>query len=311
MRVLRRTGAVWIYGLLLLLLVFAAQTRQAAQESLQLCAAALLPALFPFSVAVQLLQSTGADRPLARLLRRPLGWLGLPAGAAAPILCGLIGGYPIGLQALAGAVQAGQLRWHEAIRVSQICNNAGPAFVLGAAGLSLFGSARAGLSLWLVQLIAFLLSAILLRAFAAGHPAEVQSPPRVERPASAPSLTRALPEAVRSSALAMLSVCGFVLFFGSLRALLQQLPLPDGLLAVLSAASELAGGLFSLAVFAPAPRFVLSSILLSWGGLCVHFQGAAFLQAAGLPLRPYLSGKLLQSACAGLIASMYVWLFRF
>ena len=210
----------------------------------------------------------------------------------------------MGLLTLQTTVAQGDLRREDAVTVSRICNQAGPAFLLGAAGLSLFGSLRVGLLLWAVQLLSMLATALFYRSFSGSANKEKNiGRQRSARPANHPAqLGVALPEAVRSTAMSLLQVCVYVVFFGTLSGLLQKLPLPSVLTALFTGALELCGGLFALAPFARKARFVLASMLLGWGGLCVHFQGLTALREAGLPARAYLCAKLLQSAFALLLA---------
>ena len=304
----RRIAEAAALGLFLLLAFRTAEAKQAAFQSLRLCAGVLLPALFPFSVASNLFLGTGAYQPFSRLLRRPLAILGFPDRAAGPLLTGLLGGYPIGIQSLTAAYQSGMLSKEEAVRVSMLCNQAGPGFLLGAVGLSLYGSKKVGLLLWLVQLLSLLAAALLFSGTAHGMPA-VRSRRSAET-LPVKSLLVSLPEAIRRSCLGMLTVCGCVVFFGTLCGLLQPLldHLPEPLPAVLAGALELSGGVLCLPV-SPLPlSFVLCAGLLSWGGCSVHVQSATALREAGLPLRPYLLGKLAQTGFS-LVFSLIFSLF--
>lgn len=292
-----------------LLLAQSGSARDAAAAQLTLCATVLLPSLFPFSALANLFLLTGADRPASFLLRKPLQWLGLPEGAAAPMLMGLLGGYPLGLFVLGTACAQGTLSRRDASRVSRICNQAGPAFLLGAVGLSVFGSLQTGLLLWLVQLLSVLLTGLLFAAFSQAPEADAQRtlPQRI---AAGTNLFQAIPAAISRSSGSMLTLCGSVVFFGTLCSLLGRLPLPETALSLLHGALELTGGVAALCLAPEGLRFVLASALLAWGGLCVHVQGLSALVDAGLPFRPYLHGKLVQTLVAAGIALLFQQFLR-
>lgn len=288
-----------------LLLVRTAAVSVAVRDALYLCAAALLPSLFPLSVTAQLLLAVQARLPASRRLEAPMRALfGLPGCAALPLLLGTLGGFPLGAQCAAAQYERGALSEDEAERLCALSSNAGPAFLCGAVGPVLFGSVQLGMLLWLVQLAA---------AFAVSL---AQPRPRqaVSRALPAPpcKAAAALPLAVRRSTEAMLLVCGFVCFFAALLALpaplLAQLPADAG--AVFAGVLELTNGVFRLAPVDPAPRFVLASALLAWGGACVQLQSVSFLTQAGLPARPFLRSKAAQAAFAlplsALIAAL-IW----
>ena len=118
----------------------------AAREALALCLKSVLPSLFPFFVLSSLLVAGGGAAALGRALEpmmRPLFRLG-GAGAGALVL-GLVGGYPVGARTAAELHRRGALSRSEAERLLGFCNNAGPGFILGVCGGTVFGDARAGL----------------------------------------------------------------------------------------------------------------------------------------------------------------------
>ena len=125
---------------------------QAVREGLALCGGSVIPALFPFLVVSRLFVATGSAAVLGRLLapltRRMLGISG-PGGTA--VLLGLLGGYPVGAQTAGELARTGAISRQEGQRLLLFCNNCGPAFALGVAGVGCFGSLRAGAWLWLIH----------------------------------------------------------------------------------------------------------------------------------------------------------------
>ena len=210
---------------------------QAVREGLALCGGSVIPALFPFLVVSRLFVATGSAAALGRLLapltRRMLGISG-PGGTA--VLLGLLGGYPVGAQTAGELVRTGAISRQEGQRLLLFCNNCGPAFALGVAGVGCFGSLRAGAWLWLIHVSAAVLMALLTRS--------TSSPAGRTSPSAPQALSSAFPGAVRGAGEGMLHVCGFVVFFLVLTRLLTALtglehPLPLGLL-------ELTGGILRL-----------------------------------------------------------------
>lgn len=229
---------------------------QAVREGLALCGGSVIPALFPFLVVSRLFVATGSAAALGRLLapltRRVLGVSG-PGGTA--VLLGLLGGYPVGAQTAGELVRTGAVSRQEGQRLLLFCNNCGPAFALGVAGVGCFGSLRAGAWLWLIHVSAAVLTALLTRS--------TSSPEGRTSPSAPMSLVSAFPGAVRGAGEGMLHVCGFVVFFLVLTRLLTALtglehPLPLGLL-------ELTGGILRLS--GARGDFVLAAALMGWGGV--------------------------------------------
>lgn len=295
-----KLGLLGCLAALGVLLLCSADTARAVREGLALCAGSVIPALFPFLAVSGLLTALDAGAAPGRgrmLLARVLGCG--PAGAGA-FLLGLVGSYPVGARTVAQLYREKRISRPEACRLLLFCNNCGPAFILGVAGLGCFGSLRAGVLLWGVHILAALVIALALPRRAAELP---------ERPGSVsarPALVPALIAAVRDAAGTMVYICGFVVFF---LVLLRVMGRVTGLShPVLSGAVELTQGI--LALPATPTGFVWAAALLGWGGLSVHGQSAAVLSGTDLPLGPYLAAKAAQAALSALLAwpvSRYLW----
>ncbi len=282
-------------GLLMLMVCFLWNnqvTAQAVRDGLTLCARSVVPALFPFFVAVSCFTSLGLAQELGRLLSpvtAPL--LGCSGAGSVAFLMGLLGGYPVGGRTVAELYRGGSVDRAEAEHLLTFCNNCGPAFVLGVAGMGCFGSVRIGLCLYAIHV----LSAVAVAQLRRGR-REKSEPFRLSAPV--PSFPAALVRAVTDGALAMVTVCAFVVFF---IAALRLLNAVTGLRhPLLIGAVELTGGILSL----PPDRagFVMAAALLGWGGLSVHGQTAAVLRDTDLSLRPHLLGKAVQAAVSAALA---------
>ena len=280
------------YALLAALAVVLArseETAQAVRDGLALCAQSVVPALFPFFVLSGLFISMGCAGVLAPALGRLPG---VSSAGASAFLLGAVGGYPVGARTVGQLRAAGLCGREEGECLLTCCNNAGPAFIFGVAGLGCFGSLRAGAALYAIHIGSAALVGLLHRrrggSSAGALPAAIRMRP-----------SQALIDAVQSAAGAMVQVCAFVVFF------LVALRLLTGLTGwshpALLGFFELTNGILRL----PPTRagFVWAAALLGWGGLSVHCQTAAVLRGAGLSLRPYLRGKALQAALSAATAA--------
>lgn len=282
--------------------VFLAQSgplRMAAAEGLSLCAKSVVPALFPFMVVSSLLISLGFGAWLSPFLAPLMALYSLPGEAGAAVVLGLVGGYPIGARTAAQLYREGRLTRGEGERLLTFANNSGPVFLLSVLGEGIFASARAGLYLWLIHILAALLAGLFLRGRERDE--DRVPPPFIDRP-KAVSFPGEFVSALRESSLAMVSICGFVVFFYVLSRPLAALPAPLGLGAV--GMTEL----FSMTPLVTCDRlgFTLASACAAWGGLSVVCQSAAVLEGSGLSLRPLITGKAVQSLLAGVLA-FFAW----
>lgn len=283
---------------MVLLLWRSAVAAEAVRRGLTLCARSVIPALFPYFVVSGLFISLGfADgvgRRLEPLTRRLFGVGG--AGASAFFL-GLLGGYPVGGRTVGQLYRAGRLSKDEAERLLAFCNNAGPSFILGVVGVGCFGSLRTGIYLYLVHAFSAVLVGILFRKKAPVSGQKVRYSAAFEPIA-------AFVCAVGEAAEGMVRLCGFVVFFLVILALITDL---TGLNhPVLLGLTELTTGVTALE--GRPGDLVWAAALLGWGGLSVHGQTAAVLSDTDLGLGRYFLGKILQAIfSAGVVTFGEIW----
>lgn len=274
-----------LLGVMALLLLCSADAAQAVRDALALCVQSVIPALFPFFVVSSLFIDLGCaavlGRSLAPVMHRLFGVSG--AGGTA-FLLGIIGGYPVGGRTAGELYRSGQCEREECERLLAFCNNAGPSFILGIAGLGCFGSVRVGAWLYLIHVGAAVMVGLLFRSTSR----QMGRPEKTETPRWADALI----EAVRGGAMSMVNICAFVVFFLVILRLFSRFTgIQHG--AILGII-EMTNGILRLAN--DRRGFIWAAGLLGWGGLSVHCQTAAVLSGSGLSLKRYFIGKALQAA---------------
>lgn len=278
-----------------LLLIFSQPAAQAVGESLQLCARSVVPSLLPFMVLSSLFLSCCGAAPGASRLQHFAAWLlGCSQQGLRVFFLSLLGGYPTGPRLIAQLYRQNRLSRGEAEHLLLFANNAGPAFVLGFVGLGQMDNARLGAYLYLVHAASAAWIAVLFR------PKQPFFSPPEQR--ADISFSEALVSSVGEAGTAMVQICAFVTFFGTVLQLFSQLshishPLVLGFV-------ELTAGILHLS--RSHRGFVAACFLLGWGGLSIHCQTAAVLSGTGLSLRQHLRGKLLHGIIAAFVG-FFVW----
>ncbi len=281
-----------IAGSFLLILILDGKTALAGgQAGMELCIRTVIPSLFPFFLLSIVLTNVlsqsrmGLVRPAARLC-------GMPCGSESILLCAILGGYPVGAQAVARAYASGQLERQDANRLLSFCSNAGPAFLFGMVA-RFFPNPWAPALLWAIHVYSALLVGMVI------------SGPAPEKTITASSRPMTLSDAMSAAIRAMAAVCGWILLFRILIAFLQRWLLwllPAEVQVTVIGLLELSNGCCVLDGVEALPlRFVLCSGILSFGGLCVFMQTQSLAQ--GLSMKAYLKGKLLQTAFSLLLSA--------
>lgn len=290
-----------------LLLYFSGQTVDGAREGLILCGTAVIPSLFPFFVLSNfLIRSGGGDLLAGKLSRFMQALFGIAPQGASAVLFGLLGGYPLGAATVAELYQAKQISKADAGRLLRFCSNTGPSFFVGAVGLAVFHSAKAGLLLYAIHAVGALLTGVLLCG-RAKQTCRVHPTPK-----PAETLGSAFSGAVGAACRSMLSISAFVVFFSAaLHAIGPLLGAEHPAVALLTGLLEMTSGVLRLRDCPPLTAFWMAELMVSFGGLCVHFQATSLLRQAGLPCRDYWRGKALHGLLSGALAwPVGLWYFE-
>ena len=286
-----RTGIAACLGMLLLILD--AKTALAgAKEGVSLCISAVIPSLFPFFVLSNLMTGSlfGANTRFLLHLGRVCG---IPEGGESLLITGLLGGYPAGAGCIRQACDAGQLSRNDARRLLSFCSNAGPSFLFGMVAMR-FPNISMAWALWGIHILSALLVGILFsgKAYA-----------RI-------SLTKgqdvSLSGALKTSLRIMASVCGWVVIFRVVIAMLSRWCLwllPQEGQIVIMGILELTNGCCDLEqIGSVGLRFICAAGLLGFGGLCVLMQTASVVGDLGI--RSYLTGRILCAVFSVLLAAV-------
>lgn len=136
------------------LLLFSNNNLVAAQNGLALWATKVLPSLFPFFVATELLCQTNFTYILGKLLNKFMKPIfNVPGESVIAIILGTISGYPIGAKVVCNLKEQKIISKIEAERLIAYTNNSGPLFILGTVGIALFKNKRIGIILLLSHII--------------------------------------------------------------------------------------------------------------------------------------------------------------
>lgn len=280
---------------MLFLIVNAKNALIYASDAMKLCTTSLIPSLFPFMFLAILLNNdlTGYRFRFLQFIPKICR---SPEGSESIFLLGILGGYPVGAQIISNAYENGSLKKEDAQRMLGFCNNAGPSFIFGIIG-PLFHTLIPPISLWLIQIFSALMTGALLPGCSYGkivvnHNANI-------------SATTALERSVKTMGL----ICGWVLLFRIMVGFINQklsALFPKCLSILLAGLLELTNGSMALySVENAGTRFILASLFLTIGGLCVALQTAS--AAKSLNMKSYMLAKAIQ----GIISVGFAYIIQY
>ena len=301
-------AAAAVLGVLVLAAPQAA--KQGFASGTALCLDSVLPALFPFFVVCELLMAAPPPAVLLRPLQRVLGLES--AEAAQAVVLSWVGGYAVCARLAGQLYGAGKISRRDAVRLQILGCCSGPGFVIGCVGGLLLGNVRLGVVLYAAQIGANLMVAGVLaylplrgrwpegpegeslaiarKVLGSGKalsPSRCGGSPLAEGAKSCPVT---FPSAITSAVTSSLSVCGCVVFFRLVGAVLGAvIPLPS---VLVSAALEVSAGCADFAVLGGQAALYGCCAVLSLLGVSVWAQMQLFAGAAFCP-QVLLASRLL------------------
>ena len=300
--------------LFLLLMLDPTAALDGARKGLSLCALTIIPSLFPFIVISSLLAAVGIPSKIGIICAPLMSKLFSVSGSGAvAFVLGLSGGYPLGAAVISDMLVSGEVNKKEAEHLLSFCNNSGPAFIVGAAGVGVFASSKIGIMLYIIHILAAILVGIL---FSSRSVAVSSSTNKAEKKAA--PLSQALPACVKSGVTTVLMVCGFVVFFSVITRILDSIGIfmtfagsisqifgaeLSSVRAFLTGLLELGSGIGTMSGIPASPSaLALAAFILGWGGLSVHLQTMSVIDSISILKTRYFPGKLLHGLISSVLA---------
>lgn len=256
----------------------------AVMQSLKVCMEVIIPSLYAFMVVSGFIVSSG----VYALLSKPFGLIAryvfrIPEEYFSIFLIGSVGGYPVGARLLADMTASGRMSRADGERMLSYCYLAGPAFICGSAGITLFSDVKTGMLIFLSILSANVIIAVI-SGFGRPVPRKSRTPVRLNISAEC------LIKSIYDGAKGMFSICAVIVFFSSIICILDKLGFIRFAAAALSKLSALSYEDSTAAVktFIEISNITtfgknnfdlvpLAAALLSFGGLCVIMQTEGFV----------------------------------
>lgn len=305
------------------LLMFSNNNLLAAQNGLILWATKVLPSLFPFFIATELLCQTNFTYILGKFLNKFMKpFFNVPGESAIAIILGTISGYPVGAKVVCNLKKQKIISKIEAERLISYTNNSGPLFILGTIGISLFGNKKIGIILLISHILASLLVGYFFKFWKKDkfdinyRETKFNS---MSSPIKISELGEIIGNSIKKSIGTILTIGGFIVLFSVIISILQtsgileiitsflnsitNIP-KEVLLSFITGFIELTNGVNLVASLGTSTlTILLTSFLLGFGGISVLLQVYSIIAKENISIKPYFYGKILQ----GIFSSIFTF----
>ncbi len=305
------------------------------ENGLFLWAKFVVPTLFPFFVATELMLHTSILSILGKLLNpimRPV--FKVPGVSAFAFLMGSISGYPVGAKIVTTLRNNNCISRDEGERLLAFSNNSGPLFIIATVGIGLFGSYSTGFLLLVIHLLSAISVAILTGLFAVKTNTDFITNSDFnlnKEEISFKSLGEILSKSILNSVNTLFLIGGFVVLFSVIISILigcgffsifefMLTPIFNslnidyrfikssliGILEVTNGVNLISG----IHIKNISINLIFTSFVLGFGGLSVALQILSVISKSDLSIKPYLIGKLMQATFSAFYTYISLCCFR-
>lgn len=296
----------------------------------------VVPTLFPFFVATELMLHTSIISMLGKLLNpimKPL--FKVPGVSAFAFLMGSISGYPVGAKIVTTLRNNNCISKDEGERLLAFSNNSGPLFIIATVGIGLFGSHTVGFLLLITHLLSAISVAILIGFFSKNTTNQITSNSNFnlnKEEISFKSLGEILSKSILNSVNTLFLIGGFVVLFSVIISILISCGffsifeftlapifslfnidyrfINSSLIGIL----EVTNGvnlISSIHIKNISINLIFTSFILGFGGLSVALQILSVISKSDLSIKPYLIGKLMQATFSAFYTYISLCCFSF
>lgn len=311
------------------LLIFSNSNLPAVKNGLTLWATSVVPSLFPFFVATELLMYTNIISILGRLLNpimKPL--FNIRGEGSFAFIMGIISGYPMGAKIACNFRKNNICSKEECERLLSFTNNSGPLFIVGTIGILMFGNTSIGILLFITHILACITVGILFRFWKCNKrysrfANDFKTPTDT---VTFSNLGEILATSITNSISTIFLIGGFVVIFSTIISIIKSSGLLEALgfaltplanflnidisfiQAFFTGLLEITNGINSISMISCKKlsiNIVLTSFILGLGGLSVFLQILSITSKTDLSIKPYIIGKMLQAT----FSSIYTYIF--
>lgn len=318
----------FIFLFVICLILFSSSNIEAAKKGLNLWASSVLPSLFPFFVATELLSKTELPHLFGKIFNKFMKpCFNIRGEGSFALIMGWLSGYPVGAKIAANFRKENICSKTECERILSFTNNSGPLFIVGTVGISMFGNSSIGLLLLITHILGCLTVGFIFRFW---HRKQNNINKSFINKSNRsiiqlPNFGEILSSSIANSISTILSIGGFVVLFSVIISILQHSKVIIPIINLISfifdfcgiekafaeplffGILEITNGIFSISnihIKAISINIILTAFLLGFGGLSILMQVLSITSKTDLSIKPYIYGKILH----GVFSAFYTFL---
>ena len=299
---------------ILLLIIFPQYSISAFYDGLRIWATKVLPALLPFFILTKLLSYTNFITNLGKFISPLTRKLYNVGGVSGYIyIMSIISGYPVGAKLTSDLYLNGTINENQAKTITAFTSTSGPLFIIGTVAIGMFNNSTIGF----IILFCHIIGAIINGLFYKMKKSELVYSFSQKTPENF------LNESMNSSIISIMAVGGFIAMFYMFLTILIQINIFEPifhLIELIGINSEISRSIFCglievttgcLQLSKTSLNFegicLISTFLISFGGLSIHAQAYCFLKNFNMSYGLFFLQKLTQAVVSTLLCFLIMF----
>ncbi len=295
------------------LIFFSSTNIIAVQTALDLFLNAIFPSLFPFLIVCELLTYTSVIPFLSAKFEKVMKPLFKVSGIGAyPFVMGLLSGYPVGARIVSDLRNRNSISKKEGERLLIFTNNAGPLFIIGSIGCSIYLNRTVGFLLLAVHIVSSIFTGFV---FARIYGGDFRNSASSELSFS--TFGEVVSKSIKKAFYTLSNVCGFVILFSLIISMIKS----SGVLSCFNnlwiestilGLIEITHGIKSISMISGSSllwNLVITAFLLGTGGVCVLLQVWSTIANTDLSIKPYIFGKIFNGVFSAILMFVVLSVF--
>lgn len=288
-------------ALMILICLFPKISFFGALNSVTLCINTLIPSLFPFFVISKMFIKSNSYSIFKKIFSPFMKLLFKTSPeSVVPFILGIVSGYPVGASCVCELYESKKLKKDEAQNLLGFTNNSGPSFIIGTVGTALLGNVKIGYALYFVHILASVSTGIFLRN-------NIKNPKYNLCSSGQKESKNVFTSSVEESVLTVLSVCGYVIFFGVIIEFI--LNLTDNIFAIGFLELTTAVKIICEKSILTNEKFIIISVLCAFASMSINMQTKKFIDKTDLSFAKYIGAKCIQACFAFFYSVLFVKIF--
>lgn len=304
------------------LIVYSKSVCAGVIRGLSMCAESIIPSLFVFIILSIFLCRSPAGKAVSILFYPVTRFvLRLDPKLGCTVVMSMVGGYPVGASLISDMVKSGELSEKTASRMMWFCSNAGPAFVVTAVGVNMFGSFSVGI----ILLLSHLTSSLIIGAFVGRFSkAKTDITRKSGDNIGKKPVGDIFVESVSAAVNSIFAICAYVVIFSALLALIGEsafintavrasasaLSLDSELLyGILNGFFEVTTACAALGKTGSTGAVCAAAFFISFSGISVILQVRHCFANTGVKHSGYIVSRFLSGALSAVLAKVLLGAF--